>query len=205
MKLKSTRIVFKYKAKLYKFISFFVDKKDNSFYFHTYEEADQNLKSLNFTWQENQPNLIDFGNIKEHDFQKNKLSFHESGFIHTTDKLGKRLKDNVVGIPFHRIETSLHILFFAPKQIDTLVEHEKTENQDLIIELPNDIKPFTLHFDVYRKSQSDNLEYNNPDLLINGYVFINYDNKEFGLRMYLQKVLDEAPWPPFSFNLIRIG
>lgn len=205
MKLKSTRIVFNYKTKFYKFICFFVDKNDNSFYFHTYEEVNQNLKLISSNWQENQINHIDFKNITEFYFHKNKLSFHESGFIHITDKHGNRLKDNVIGIPFSEIETSLHILFFAPKKIDTLVVLEKINNQDIIIELPDDIKPFTLHFDVFRKSKIDSLNCDNPNLLFNDFKIKTYENKEFGLRLYLQKVLGDAQWPPVSFNRLRVG
>lgn len=45
MKTKPTRIIFKYKGKFYKFMNYFPDKKDNSFYFHIYENILENIKS----------------------------------------------------------------------------------------------------------------------------------------------------------------
>jgi len=204
-KEKSTRIVFKYNNKYYKFIGFFVDKNDNSFYFHTYEEANQNFKMFDFLWKQNESTKIEFERFKEFDFVKNKLSFHESGFIHSTDKNGKRLKDGVKGIPFSKIDTSLLILIIGPKKIETLIEiDEPNKNRDLLIELP-EVNPFTINIEVYRKSEANKLDINHANNIFGGYILFSQQNKEFGLRIYAQKVEGVPVWPPFTLTLTRIG
>lgn len=187
-------------------MNYFSDKKDNSFYFHIYEEASQNIKIPNIPLEKREDNKIDFKDFVETNFKRNKLSFHKSGYIHSTDNEGNRFQDGVVGIPFEKIDKSLLILVLGPKRIDTLIEIEKINKKtDLLIDLPSDINPFTLHFDVFRKSKIPELDISIPNLIYSGFVMTEYEGKEFGLRLYLQKVLGNAIWPPFNLILKRIG
>ncbi|RIV68772.1 hypothetical protein [Flagellimonas aequoris] len=94
----------------------------------------------------------------------------------------------------------------APVQIDKLPIHNKIDkSKDIVISLKDDVQPFTLHFDVYRKSKSEELDISNPNLSFGGYIMTEMDSKDFGLRIYGQKVLGEPFWPPFNLILNRIG
>ncbi len=206
MKTKPTRIIFRYQGKLFKFMNYFSDKKDNSFYFHIYEESTEKLKIPNIPLHERKDRMIDFEDFVDTDFKRNKLSFHQSGFIHSTDENGKRFKDGVVGKPFTSIEKSLLILALGPKKIDTLIEIETTNlKTDILIELISDIKPFTVNFEVYRKTKMSELDISIPNLISGGFLLTEYDSKEFGLRLYLQRVLGDAIWPKFNLVLTKIG
>ena len=184
-------------------MNYFPDKKDNSFYFHIYEECSKKLK---IPVQERNDGLIDFRDFVDTDFRRNKLSIHQSGYIHSTDENGKRFKDGVVGIPFTSIEKSLLILVLGPQKIETLVEIETTNlKTDILVELPKDLTPFTINFEIYRKTKISELDFAIPNLISGGFILTEYDSKEFGVRFYLQKVLGDAIWPPFNLILTRIG
>jgi hypothetical protein len=204
MKRKSTRIIFEINQEYYKFASFFVDRNDNSFYFHLYEEADENFKSYNVI-SENGTTKIEFDNINEHDFKRNKLSIHQSGYIHSTDKNGKRLKDNIVGIPFSQIESSKLILILLPKKIDTLLKLEKIDHsRDVCISITLG-NPFSINFEIFKISEIENLSTIHENNILQGYVEIIIDEKDYGLRIYLQSINGPRIWPKFSVALTRIG
>ena len=205
MKLKPTRIIFKYNGKYYKFMSYFVDKTDNSFYFHIYNENIDGVKQFNISKQGTTGMKIDFENVKGTDFKRNKLSFHQSGYIHSTDNNSKRLEDGIIGTKFKNIETSLSILVLGPQRIDTLTEIKATSHKtDIVFDFKSNIQPFTVHFDIYRLSNESKLDISNPNLYSGEYIMTRYDHKEFGLRMYLQKLLGDEIWPPFNLVLKRI-
>jgi hypothetical protein len=185
-------------------LSFFVDKKDNSFYFHLYEEDNEVFKSYSVT-SENGITKIEFDKIKEHDFQRNKISLHQSGYIHSTDKNGRRLKDNIIGFPFSEIEISKLILILAPKKIDTLPILNKldlTRDIVIIMSLGN---PFVINFEIFKKSELKNLPTIHEDNFLGGFIEITIDDKEYGLRFYLQSLKGNGRWPDFSTVLSRIG
>ena len=206
MKTKPVRIIFKYFGKFYKFMNYFPDKKDNSFYFHIYQGVSQNIKIPNIPLEKRENNIIDFNDFVETNFKRNKLSFHESGYIHSTDNKGNRFQNGIIGIPFDKIDNSLLILVLGPKRIDTLIETKKVNKKtDLLINLPLDIKPFTLNFEIYRKSKKNELDIAIPNLISESFVMTEYEGKEFGLRLYVQKVLGKVYWPPFNLILKRIG
>lgn len=204
MKRKSTRIIFNIDETLYKFASFFVDKRDNSFYFHLYEEDNENFKSYNVTSDKGMTKL-EFDNFDEHDFQRNKLSLHESGYIHSTDKNGKRLKDNVTGFPFAEIDTCKLVLILAPKKIDTLPILEKTDPLRDIVVLLTLGNPFVINFEIFKKTEVENLPTDHEDNIIGGYIEITIDDKDYGLRLYFQSIKGKGQWPDFTATLTRIG
>ncbi|WP_299526784.1 hypothetical protein [Winogradskyella sp.] len=97
------------------------------------------------------------------------------------------------------------ILVCAPKEIQQLTLHQEVDkSKDLIIHLNKSISPFTLHFDVFRKSKVSELDISNPNLLFGGFILVEIAEKEFGLRIYGQKVLGKPFWPPFNLILTRI-
>ena len=78
------------------------------------------------------------------------------------------------------------------------------KTKDIVIRLKDDIKPFTLNFDVYKKTEVDKLDVSNPNLIFGGYILAEMDDKEFALRIYGQKVLGKPFWPPFNLILTQI-
>lgn len=186
-------------------MNFFVGSNDNSFYFHLYEEANGNLKTYEVTSLENGTTKVDLANLTEHDFKRNKISLHESGYIHSTNQSGKRLIDNVIGIPFKKIEVSNLILLIFPKKLDSLEEvNQLNDLRDVFIELPNTIQPFSLNFEIFRKSSKDKLATNHEGKIVDGYLLITVDDKEYGIRLYLQSINRNDLWPSVSFCLTRI-
>jgi hypothetical protein len=206
MKTKPTRVIFDFEGEKYKFLSYFPDKKDNSFYFHIYNGENEKMRIPGIPLEKRNDKMIVFDDFKETDFVGNKLSFHESGYIHSTDNSQERFKDGVIGISFKNIEISLLILIVAPIKIENLIKIDRVREQtDIVIALSGNITPFTINFEVFRISEMAKLDYNNPHLVIDDYILTEYEDKEFGLRLYLQKVLGDAAWPPFNTILKRIG
>jgi len=206
MQAKVTRIIFEYKNRFYKYLNFFLDKKDNSFYFHLYEAKGNKIKSPKIPLENRLDNKICFDDFICTDFERNKISFHKSGYIHSTDNKGIRFRDGIVGIPFDYIEKSLLVLVLGPPEIESLIEFQKINNEtDIIIKLPSDIKPFTVNFEIFRKTKQAELDIPSNNIILDGYFMVEYDEKTFGLRVYLQDVLGEAIWPPFNLILTRRG
>jgi len=182
-----------------------ISKSDNSFYFTFYNDSVKNVKIPRTPLEERKNGVIDFNDYIETDFRREKLSIHESGYIHSKDKNNNILKKGVIGIPFDKIDISKLILICGPPKIDELIEiNQIRATSDIIIHLPDNISPFTLHFDIFRVSMESNLDNSNPNLLFGGFILIKHTNKEFGLRLYAQSVGGKAFWPPFNLILTRL-
>jgi hypothetical protein len=112
----------------------------------------------------------------------------------------------VIGIPFSKIETSNLILLIVPKKIETLEEiHAVDESRDLRIQLPNPIEPFSINFEIFKKDCEDKLVINHEGNILGGYIAVTFDDKDYGLRFYLQSIKGKSTWPSVSFSLARIG
>ena len=155
---------------------------------------------------------IIFGDYHPVDFDANKISFHESGYVHTTDKSGKRYRDGVRGIQFSNIDKYLHILALAPKRPSDMVKLAKVDLlRDLKIDLKDNIQPFVLHFAVHRKSvQLSGIYPGEIDLLDGKIIKVDFDDKEYGLFIGMTRVLkgpnvEKVEWPPFTLIFKRIG
>ena len=209
--MKPSRIIFGYKGKHYKFLNFFVDKNDNSFYFHLYRKKGETLISSDESDSDESVKHIKFSSFKQTDFVENKISFHESGYIHSTDKHGYRYKDNVVGIPFRDIISYMFILVLAPKNPEELIEIHKLDNtRDIHIKLPDTIYPFMVHFAILKKDSSSLPLIPVNQNILSGLIHCDYDDKKYGLLIALTKVLnktgkDRIDWPPFTLVLKRTG
>jgi hypothetical protein len=187
-------------------MNFVVANSDNSFYFTFYNDSFQNVKLPSIPLEERKDGKIDFADFIETEFRRQKLSIHESGYIHSKNKEGEILKKEVIGFPFDKIEISKLILICGPTKITELEKIVEPRNKtDIVISLPDNISPFTLHFDIYRKSKESELDFYNPDLLFGGYILRSQDEKDFGLRIYGQSVKGNAIWPPFNLILTRLS
>ncbi len=198
-----TRIYFKYLGNLYKFLNFSTSK-DNSFHFHLYEESGKMLKYYPLKKLPDGRLKIDMKNLKETEFIRNKFTFHPSGVLHSSDKDKNRFKDGLKGIAFNDISDSNLVLILAPKQVNALLKSEPPKKgHTLIIELIDQINPFTLNFEVFRKSKRNVLKQIPVDI-INGPHTIEWPDLEFGLRFYIQSVGGNPLWPEVSMVLKRI-
>lgn len=201
------RILFEYSGELFKFMKIFPSKSDESLYFHIYDDSTSIVQSPKTHLEDRGDNKIDLKDYIETGFQRHKISYHQSGIIHSTNKNRERLRDGVTGIPFNEIDISKLILVILSKKVDLLPKENGTKKPtDIILKLPESISPFTIHFDVYRQSRESELDTSNPNLLYNFFLLLNFKNKEFGLRIYLQRISGASPpWPPFNIILHRIG
>lgn len=210
-KRKPSRIIFGYKNRNYKFVSFFVDKNDNSFYFHLYRKLGETLMSSGNSNNNESVKHIHFSSFKPTDFEENKISFHESGYIHSTDKYGHRYKDGVVSIPFRDINSYMFILVLAPRNPEELIEiHKLDDTRDIYIKLPDTINPFMVQFAIIKTGTSLLPLIPDNQNILSGLIYCQYDNKENGLLIALTKVLnktgkDKFDWPPFTLILKRTG
>jgi|GEM_PF-5550394 len=130
LKRQPIRIIFKHQDVLYKFLTIFVSE-DNSFHFHLYEESNKEFEYYNLTKEKDGKSKIDINKPVNSNFLRHKFTFHKSGYIHSTDKNGKRFKDGIKGLAFNEIETSNLILMFAPKSIESL-ENTSIKKMDTI-------------------------------------------------------------------------
>ena len=178
---------------------------DNSFHFHLYEEANEGFKYFPLTKLQDGRIKIDITNSVDTQFIRNKFTFHPSGTLHSSDKYWKRFKDGLKGISFNDIEFSNLILLLAPKEISSLKKYStKKDGFNLAIELKEHQIPFTLNFEVFRKSKRQNLK-NIPVKIIQGPHTIEWPNFDFGLRFYIQEITGKSDWPSSSLVLKRIG
>jgi hypothetical protein len=208
---KPTRIVFDYRGKFYKFMSFFRDKRNNSFYFHVYRKKGETLKHYNVITTEDGQMKLDFTSFQQTPFEENHLSFHESGVIHSKDCEGKRYQNGFSGIPFQDINTFLNILVIAPQNPKYLIETKSIDTRrDIQFHLKDDVEPFSIQFFIVRKDSNEYPHIPSTENLINGLVKIAYTGKIYDLIIGVTKVLKASPeievaWPLFPVVLKRIG
>jgi hypothetical protein len=209
-KQKSCRIIFEYRGKYHPFLSFWVDKNDNSFYFHIYRRPGETPMSSNDGPIQN-GSRIDFQLFKPTGFNENKMSFHGSGYIHSTDKYGRRYRDGVRGIAFQKIETYLCFLLVAPPNPAHLVEIPSIDvNRDLQIHLPDDVAPFALQFTIIKKGTKTLPQIPIEECLFKEFIICEFTDKQFNLLLAATKVLkgqalEDVSWPKFPFVMKRIG
>lgn len=211
MKIEPFRVVLEHRSKRYKLINFFPDRRDNSFYFHIYRKPGEKIKQPETPLNQKPDRRIDFGAYYPVDFDENKISFHESGFIHSTDRQGNRFSDGVVGIPFAEIGKLTPILCVAPRDPRCLVPAGKPDStRDITLHLPSAVEPFALHFGIRRKGFADLPAISTTEQMLPGFIGCSWDDKDFELLLTPKKVLrsnddQEVSWPPFTLVLKRIG
>ena len=202
MKRQQIRFIFKYKDELYKFLSIFTSN-DNSFHFHLYEESDKPFRYFNSSLTEENELKIDIENPVSSDFIRHKFTFHKSGYIHSTKKNRDRYKDGVKGISFNKIETSNLILLLAPRKIELLKKYKsKKDGHNFIIPIEEKQTPFSFNFEVFKKSSLNNLP-TIPTEILQGPHTYHWDDLEYGLRFYFQKIIGANKWPE-STLIIKI-
>ena len=206
-KKKPLRIIFNCKGNHFKFISFFVSKADNSIYFHLYRTSEEKMFVPKVDQSES--NKLKFSRINTEaiDFDQNKISFHESGYVHTTDKLGKRFRDGKIGIPFEElINDYLLLLCLSPKNPLDMVPAKKIDNKrDFIIGFDPKTGPVLFHFWIKHKSCKKVPGELPGENMLGGFVEIEYDNKDFTILIAMTKLktINEGnqKWPPFTLAL----
>ncbi|UJH69074.1 hypothetical protein [Allomuricauda sp. SCSIO 65647] len=147
---------------------------------------------------------IDIKNPVTTEFMRHKFSFHKSGYIHSTNKKGNRYKDGIKGIPFNKIESSSLILLLAPKNISKLEKYRpKKDGHDFIFPISKEQSPFSMNFEVFRKSKIRNLP-KIPDDIHLGLCTYEWEDMKFGLRFYIQNIKGALEWPESTLVLKRV-
>ena len=210
MKQKPLRVILNYKGQLYKLLNFFVDKKDHSFYFHIYRKLGETpMAPEGKSYQEIKK--IDFKKWIPTDFPENKISFHESGFIASTDKNGGRDRDGIKGIKFDQIENFQVILIIAPPDPTQLLKFSKSDTErDIVLNLSDSIEPFSLQFFIYKKNSTKKPHIPNQMDVFGRLICCEYGDKDYGLMLAGIKVstagnVQRITWPPFALVLKILG
>jgi len=203
LKRQQIRFVFKYNNELFKFFSIFASN-DNSFHFHLYEESNKPFKYYITSTDDDGRLRIDMKNPVSSDFVRHKFTFHKSGYIHSTKKTGERYKDGVRGIQFQDIKTSNLILILAPRKIELLEKYTaKNDGHNFIVPIEKEQSPFTFNIEVFKKSSLNKL----PDIpieILQGPFTYHWEDLDYGLRFYFQKVNGTVEWPKSTLILKRI-
>lgn len=204
---KPPRIIFDCEGKYFKFINFSFSKSDNSIFFHLYRASEERLVVPKV--DQTEPNTVKFSSVDTEtiDFDLNKISFHEKGYVHTTDKHGKRFRDGKIGIPFDElINDYLLLLCLSPKNPLDMVPIEEIDNErDIIIGFDPKIGPVLIHFWIKHRDCKKVPGELPGENMLGGFIEIKHDNKEFTILIAMTKLQtnDEGKgkWPPFTLAL----
>ena len=109
------RIILKHRGVARKFLSL-ITAKDNSIFIHQNRPDDQGWKIPGYSSAADTSGRmrIDFKNYDEPSFEMQKLTIHQSGFIHITNKKGERLRDGIRGPAFSDMELPYDICVIVP-------------------------------------------------------------------------------------------
>lgn len=202
------RIILSYKGKNYKLLNFFVDKKDNSFYFHFYRKQGELPREPDVPLNMKEDKTIDFTKYHVSNFFTNKVSFHESGLIHYTDDKGGRLKKGG-GVPFSEIKSTLEFFVVVPRNPVEMVELKGATDprRDWHIAIQYH-EAFLFRFFLHKIGTPIAIELPG-NILEDGCVVFRYDDKDFELLIGMTKVfkaegVETVKWPPFTLMLMRL-
>ena len=107
------RVVLTHKGISHKFFTLF-QGKDGSLYIHPNRPDGQPWRVPAI--EETDPNqmLLSLTDFKEPDFELRKITYHQSGIIHLTNKQGNRYKDGTRGPAFKDMESPYDLCVLAP-------------------------------------------------------------------------------------------
>jgi hypothetical protein len=124
------RVVLESKGAKRKFFKLFADR-DNSIYIRPDRPPGQPWRIPGGPEQDAQGRIhLDFQNFKSPSFDLNKISYHKSGYIHLTDRSGKRYRDGTRGPAFSEMELPYDLCILVPCNPDLLPPH--TKNRDAV-------------------------------------------------------------------------
>ena len=196
------RVQLKMEDRILSFLTIFPGR-DNSLYFHP-------ARPTGAPWITPRVEDVDgnrhlhFSNPCIREFELNKISFHPSGYIHLTDRNGRRFRDGVRRTEFARADLPHSLASFVPCDPRTLPPASAKPGLNLVINLQDGTRPFYLSFSLCRES---NVQPAVKGAYIPHPVFCFFPDLEFGVGMTMWPVGskdEEMPtWPPFPFFLLR--
>lgn len=208
-RIKSTRLLIEYEGRLGKLLQI-AWSRESDVHIHPYREAGEAFRpfpqpihpgvDLNIRWDDFKPIAFDH----------NKVSFHRSGIVHSTDPQGRRLMDGIRVLAFSEIDEYHHIFAVFPRHPSELpATTPRRASRDVTLEVPSGIRPFFLLLTLYRASHPPvSLPPPKPPLGL--YPCVSEPGLEYALMVSghfsnLQEPEGMRRWPPFTFWLARVG
>jgi hypothetical protein len=178
--------------------------RDNSFYVHLARPIGQPWRYPGTSAaRENGMIELDFINFVEPSFDLRKISFHPTGYIHSTDAKGKRFRDGLRGPAFSDMTLPHEICAMCPSHPTTLPTFDQAGGNTLRIVIPNECGPFSAVLSIIETSMP-------PAASVPDVWPIIFPEVRFSLLLSLRPVREMVrkeppPWPPFPFFVLMTG
>lgn len=202
-----TRLLMEHEGRVGKVLNVSFSKQ-NDVYVHIYRDVNEAFRPPSFKMQPGVETTFNWEDFAPTDFQHHKISFHPSGYVHSTDQAGRRLKDGIRGLPFAEIGDYYGILVVVPRHPSELPPHTRQKKaKDVVLGAPSGIRPFILFFAIYRTARPPALPPPEPPLGI--YLLVAEPGLEYGVIVsshpsHLYGPDGTLQWPPFTFWLARV-
>ena len=187
----------------------FTRGNDNSIYFHLYGEANQEMVGHPPLGLPSKLPTIRLDDLKPTGFFRNKISLHESGVIHSTDRAGKRRSNGTASVPFSQIAGAAFYLHVAPQHPASLpIDDKPNAERDVVFGLPLEQQPFLVEFGVKNAANHLPLEpLSAPHYMCPAFTW-RVAARPYELIVQLSRVVHgpavtEIRWPHASFVLQR--
>lgn len=200
------RVVLQFRESNRKFFALLA-AKDNSFYIHPYRPEGQPWRIPGGGAKPDAAGkqTLDLINFVEPTLQMHKLTLHQSGFIHVTDRHGKRHREGTRGPSFRKMPLPYDMCTLIPCNPGLLPMHKDERGHAAFIALPDDIGPFYMTITIIEASA--------PPPAVAGPLLpkqpINFlfEGLDYGIGLTMWPVVhgsDVVPeWPSFPFFLVR--
>jgi hypothetical protein len=202
-----TRLLIEYEGRVGKLLNVSLSRQ-NDVYVHIYRDVNEAFRPPSFKVQPGVETTFSWEDFAPTDFQHNKITFHPSGYVHSTDQTGRRLKDGIRGLPFSEIDDHYGILVVVPRHPSELPATTQSKKaKDVVLEVPSGIRPFILFLALYRAAHPPVLPPPKPPL--EAYLLVTEPYLEYGVIVsahfsHLHGPYGALQWPPFTFWLARV-
>ena len=179
---------------------------DNSFYIHPYRPAGQRWRIPGGDAQRDAMGKVplDLVNFVEPALEMNKLTLHQSGFIHVTDGHGRRHRDGTRGPAFSEMPLPYDMCLLIPCNPRLLPPRGSERGHLMRIELAPDIRPFYVTLTIIAATAPP-APLPGP-LLTQQPINIIFEGMPYGLALTMWPVQTTdavLEWPSFPFFVVR--
>jgi hypothetical protein len=207
-KIKSTRLLMEYEGRCSKLLHI-AWSPQSDVHIHPYRGPDEPFRPFPLNIQPGVDTTIRWDDFKPLEFDHNKVTFHRSGVVHSTDRGARRLKDGIHILEFSDIDDYHDIFVVVPRHPSELpAVTPRKGSRDVVFEVPTGIRPFYLLLTLFRAGQFPKLPPPKPPL--SEYPCISEPGLDYGLVISSHFSTLRGPegnleWPPFTFWLARVG
>jgi hypothetical protein len=202
-------LTFKFKNRFFQLVEIEVGA-DNSFYFLPLQpEAQVGERIRTSNTQADQLHLM-LDEIESGGFPVRKISRHPSGYYHSKDVRGSGGNRAKNGLRGARMDDHKYypFLVIGPQRIENLDEKKLAPTHHIIIELPNEIEPFTVQFAWCARDASIDVHFAPSELLGSGMVVVDHQNLRFRLCIALVNIrlsagITQTEFPARTFYIVR--